>query len=171
VNTAAVEHAPIWQAVGAVGAILAGCLLFFAGRRLAWGRDQSLADWPLWIVAALPYIAYFAAIRWAVVGVADFVKRSDFLYVWTVSLGAFVLMRTSSLAWIYEASIYDTTVVGLTRYAIISAVYICFGFLTVIACRLTVAPRRGEHFSLASRMAGLIVAYVLFCAGIFLIAP
>src|SRR4051794_5306389 len=91
-------------------ALIAGCLLFIASRRLTWGRDQSLADWPLWVVAALPYLAYFGATRLAVKRFADLVKQSDFLPVWTVSLIAFVAMRASSLAHLYEPGIYDATV-------------------------------------------------------------
>jgi hypothetical protein len=161
--------------LGALCAIIAGALLFFASRRLAWGRDQAYSDWPLWLIAALPYVIYFAAIWSAAIRFADFVKKSDFLPIWTVSLLAFVVMRTSALSRLYEPGIYDNTVVGIARYSIISAVYICFAFLTVTAWRL-LFDRHIEYMgtvvgSIAARLAGIVVAFVLFCAGVFLIWP
>lgn len=159
------------QVLGAGCALVAGCLLFFASRRLAWGRDQSFDDWPLWLLATVPYLAYFTAVRFSAIRFAEFVKRSDFLLIWTVSLVAFVVMRASSLARLYEAGIYDTTVAGITRYAIISAVYICFGFLAVTAWRLMSGRLQDGPISVAARMLGLSLAFLLFCTGIFLIAP
>src|SRR5437773_2774592 len=89
------------KVLGAGCAIVAGTLLFLASRKLTWGRDQSLADWPLLVIAAFPYLAYFAAITLSADRFSELVKRSDFLSVWTVSLLSFVLMRSSSLAHLY----------------------------------------------------------------------
>lgn len=160
------------QLLGAGCAVVAGSLLFFASRRLAWGRDQSFADWPLWLLAVAPYLVYYGAVKSSSSSrLAEFVRKSDFLAIWTVSLLAFVLMRASSLARLYEPGIYEATVMGIGRYAIISAVYICFGFLAVTAWRLMVGRSPETRIFVASRVVALLVAFILFCSGIFLIEP
>jgi hypothetical protein len=163
------------QVLGACCAVGAGTLLFLASRKLTWGRDQSLADWPLWVIAALPYLAYFAAVKFSAERFSELVRRSDFLAVWTVSLFSFVLMRSSSLAHLYESNIYESTVAGTTRYAIISAVYTLFGYLTVTAWRLTFGVRQKTGALslnyIGVQALGLLVAFILFCTGIFLIVP
>jgi hypothetical protein len=74
-----------------------------------------------------------------------------------------------------EAGIYDATVVGIVRYTTISAVYVCFGFLAVTAWRLIFGRQadvpRLIRTSLIARATGLILAFVLFYIGIFLIEP
>lgn len=92
-----------------------------------------------------------------------------------MSLAAFVVMRTSAISRLYEAGIYDATVVGIVRYTTISAVYVCFGFLAVTAWRLIFGRQadvpRLIRTSLIARATGLILAFVLFYIGIFLIEP
>jgi len=159
------------RVIGIAFAALAGGVLLFASRRLAWGRDQSLADWPLWIIAIVPYCTYFGITRYSALRLAALVKQSDFLWIWAISLIAFVVMRSSSLSRLYENGIYDTIIEGIWRYASISAIYVGFGFLAVTSWRLLFGPYHHDPGSMLARALGVLVAFVLFCSGVFLIEP
>jgi hypothetical protein len=170
-SSVARSHARQIFALGSV--VLVGCVLFVISRKLVWGREESVTRWLVWTLALLPYFVYFVAREFSswfqrLVGI---VKRTDFLPIWTISLLSFVVMRGSTLASWYENPIYDATSADLTRYAAISAIYVGFAFATVTLWRLT----RPNRFVTAANVLGLhatstLVAWILFCVLIFLIA-
>jgi hypothetical protein len=166
------------QIIALAGVVLLGSVLFVISRKLVWGREEALTGWARWSLALLPYAAYFCARKYSSSSdrLLMLVKRTDFLVIWTVSLLAFVIMRGSMIAPLYESPIYNVTDPTLLRYAMLSAIYVGFASISVTIWRLTktnvtasnvvVAPQNVIGLHVISALA----AWVLFCSFVFVIA-
>jgi hypothetical protein len=149
-----------------------GTVLFALSRKIVWGRDESLEVLWVWVLALIPYALYVLAVE--LPGSSDrrmrFVRESDFVSIWTVSLLLFVFLRTTGLADIYEDRIYGATEPGAYRYWTLSIIYIGLGFCVVTAWRLTRTHRARTAQLVAAHATSFVAGVLLFCMGVFLIA-
>uniref|UniRef100_Q07PN8 Uncharacterized protein n=1 Tax=Rhodopseudomonas palustris (strain BisA53) TaxID=316055 RepID=Q07PN8_RHOP5 len=156
--------------LGVFAVVAVGCVLFAASRKLVWGREESLSDLSLWTLAALPYAVYFGLSLSTSNRAVALLKSADFLAIWTFSLLAFVFLRATSLATIFEFGIYDSFGPGIVRYSLLSMIYFGLGYLAVALWRVT-RPHLGKAIDIfATRAISLVAGAALFCCGVFLIA-
>ncbi|GAB9122066.1 hypothetical protein [Bradyrhizobium diazoefficiens] len=152
-----------------LGLLLGGALLFAAARKLVWGTEESLAGAALWATAILPI---FVGLILTGVSTSPHAASSRLGRIlssaWTISLLAFVLLRGSGLASVFEDAIYSASEPGAIRYLILSAIYAGVG--AGIFALICLAYRSASRRSWVDGLASFFVVFLLFYLAVFVVA-